>query len=197
MGIPMSIEIREAGPDALKQYGEIPIRFRVDSVFRVEEVESGLGGLLLREVVLDRPYTKDYGQSEGEAPLRWRGRFDLANWGFFLAYDGDRSLGGATVAFRSPEANMLEGRTDLAVLWDIRVHPDRRREGVGTRLFQRAVAWARERDCSQLKVETQNVNVGACRFYASQGCRLGAIHRHAYQDPRVAGEAMLLWYLDL
>ena len=51
--------------------------------------------------------------------------------------------------------------------------------------------------------ETQNTNVPACRFYARQGCRLGATHRFAYagsghgSDDPVAQEAMLLWYLDL
>jgi len=193
----MVIQIREVGPETLEQYGEIPIRFRVESIFRLEEVDGGLGGLLLREEVLDEPYTKDYDESQGEGPLRWPGRFDVSNWGFFVAYDGERLVGAATVVVRSPAVNMLEGRSDLAVLWDIRVYPDRRREGIGTKLFQRAVAWARERNCSQLKVETQNVNVRACRFYASQGCRLGGIHRHAYRDPRVAHETMLLWYLDL
>jgi len=92
---------------------------------------------------------------------------------------------------------MLEGRTDLAVLWDIRVSPDRRGKGIGTQLFRRAADWARERGCGELKVETQNINVRACRFYAGQGCRLGAIHRHAYREEHVAHETMLLWYLDL
>ena len=58
--------------------------------------------------------------------------------------------------------------------------------------------WARARGCRQLKVETQNINLPACHFYAAQGCRLGAIHRHAYaRHPELAGETMLLWYLDL
>ena len=49
-----------------------------------------------------------------------------------------------------------------------------------------------------MKIETQNVNVPACRFYAQQGCHLGAILRYGYAGcPEVAHEAMLLWYLDL
>ena len=57
---------------------------------------------------------------------------------------------------------------------------------------------SRKQGCKQLKIETQNTNVPACRFYASCGCRLGAIDRYGYaHDPRVAHEAMLLWYLDL
>ena len=49
-----------------------------------------------------------------------------------------------------------------------------------------------------MKIETQNVNVPACRFYQRLGCRLGEIHRYGYAAVRaVAGEVMLNWYLDL
>jgi GNAT superfamily N-acetyltransferase len=193
----MAVEIREIGPEDLSLIDGIPIRFRVESVLRVAEVDGGVGGLRLREEKLDRPYIKDYGEHAEEGASRWAKRFDVSNWAFFIASDDDEPVGAATVAFRSPTADMLEGRSDLAVLWDIRVHSDRRREGVGTRLFQQAAEWARGKGCAQLKVETQNINVPACRFYAGQGCRLGAINRYGYRDSHVAHEVMLLWYLDL
>ena len=44
-------------------------------------------------------------------------------------------------------------------------------------------------------METQNVNVPACRLYARLGCVLGAIHRHAY--PSLPDEVQLLWYREL
>ncbi|MGD2206052.1 MAG: GNAT family N-acetyltransferase, partial [Anaerolineae bacterium] len=131
-------------------------------------------------------------------PLSWSVKFDVSKWGFFLALDGDRPVGSATAAFDAPGVSMLEGRKDLAVLWDIRVHPDERGRGIGSRLFRRTANWARQRGCGQLKVETQNINAPACRFYASQSCKLGAIHRHGYAHcPHVAHDVMLLWYLDL
>ena len=77
----------------------------------------------------------------------------------------------------------------------MRIDPEYRRRGIATRLFTRAVKWAQQRGCNQLKVETQNVNVPACRFYAGQGCELGAINRHAYRD--FPEEVELLWYLDI
>ena len=90
---------------------------------------------------------------------------------------------------------MLEDRRDLAVLWDIRVTPDARRQGVGSALFERVEAWALRHGCRQLKVETQNTNVRACRFYERQGCQLRWIDRAAY--PQRPEEVQLLWYNDL
>ncbi len=99
------------------------------------------------------------------------------------------------LAWRMENVHMLEGRDDLAVLWDLRVHPDHRRTGVGQRIFVAAVDWARQHDCVELKIETQNVNVPACRFYARQGCRLGSIVSHAYAE--LPDEIQLIWRLSL
>jgi len=193
----MTITIRNAGPDALPLYAQVPIAFRVESVFRVELIEGGLGGILLREERV-APYIKDYDTYGEDRPADWPQQFDVRNWGFFLAFDGDRSVGGAAVAFNTGGVHMLEGRGDLSVLWDIRVHPDFRGQGVGARLLWRAAEWSRERGCKQMKIETQNVNVSACRFYAAQGCRLGRIDRYGYAgNLAVAHEVMLVWYLDL
>jgi len=194
----MQIEIREAGPDELRQYAAIPIAFEVESILRVELLDRGLGGIALREEHLDTPYTKDYDSYEDAGPERWQTRFEIRNWGIFIAVYGGRNVGGAAVAFDIPGVHMLEGRHDLAVLWDLRVAADLRRNNIGTRLFQHAVNWCRARGCTHLKIETQNINVPACRFYAKQGCRLGQIHRYAYVGhPQLKNEVMLIWYLDL
>jgi len=202
----MAIEIREVGPDALEQYGQIPMRHRVESVLRVDGIDGGLGGLTLTETPCEQPYVKDYDENPEENVSGWTSRFDVSNWLFLMAFDGekpfDRARGkpvaGATVAFRTPKVHMLSGRDDLAVLWDIRVHPDYKRQGIGSGLLNRAIQWARSQGCTQFKIETQNINVPACRFYAARGCHLGAIDRYAYAGvPRVAHETMLIWYLDL
>ena len=99
------------------------------------------------------------------------------------------------LAFDTPGVDMLEGRRDLGVLWDIRVAPDVRALGVGALLLRAAESWAVGRGCRQLKVETQSVNVPACRFYASQGFVLRATDRFAY--PAHPGEVQLLWYKAL
>ncbi len=141
------------------------------------------------------PYIKDYDATANKGPTVWAKRWDITNWGIMCAFDGGQCVGGAATAWRTDDLHMLDGREDLAVLWDLRVHPELRGKGVGTLLFAHALAWARERQCRELVVETQNINVPACRFYARQGCRLGAINRHAYGD--ALDETQLLWHKNL
>jgi GNAT superfamily N-acetyltransferase len=194
----MSVEIVEIGSEDLARYCEVPIAFQVNSVLEIQLVDSGLGGIVLSEFKIDTPYTKDYDAYDDSGPETWPAEFDVRNWGFFLALEDSRVVGAAAVAFDTPGVNMLCGRRDLAVLWDIRVRPERRGNGVGKMLFDYAAGWSRERGCIQLRAETQDVNVPACRFYARCGCRLGHIDRHGYfGHPEVGREAKLIWYLDL
>jgi len=194
----MAIEIQEIDVDRLAEYARVLIVFEVNSVLQVYPMEGGPGGLRLCEERVVSPYVKDYDGYEDGGPERWPEQFDLRNWGIFLAMDGARSVGGSTVAFDTPGVHMLAGRRDLAALWDIRVDPGDRRRGIGAALFAHAADWARTKGCTQMSVETQNVNVPGCRFYASQGCHLGQINRYAYAGhPEVGHETMLVWYLDL
>jgi GNAT superfamily N-acetyltransferase len=194
MSVSDGIEIRIGSPDDLPAYAQVPIAFQVKSRLRVESVNGGLGGLVLMEEPV-APYTKDYDALHGEGPTRWDEQWDLSNWGLLGTFRDDHRIGGAAVAWNTPGVDMLCDRSDLAVLWDLRVHSDHRGQGVGGELFRAAAAWARERGCRELCVETQNINVPACRFYARQGCTLGAINRYAY--PELPDEVQLLWYLAL
>lgn len=191
----MSIEITEEPTSTLAAYASVPIAFTVREVLAVVAAERGLGGLRLERVTVDRPFDKDYDAIPGNHPDRWASRFDVGRWGVLAARMHGRRVGGAVIAWDSPGLDMLEGRTDLAVLWDLRVAPEARRHGVGTALFAAAERWASARGARWLKVETQSVNVPACRFYAGRGCTLGAIDRFAY--PALPDEAQLLWYKAL
>jgi GNAT superfamily N-acetyltransferase len=174
------LTIADEGVEGLADYARIPISFRVASRFRVEGVASG--ELALREEPVDPPWIKNYDDDEGERPRRWARRWDLSNWAVFLARRDGIPVAGAVVACRTEGADLLEGRDDLAVLWDIRVHPDHRGTGLGRALFERGESWARQQGCTQWKVETQDINVPACRFYLRMGCRLDRAHPGAYAD---------------
>jgi GNAT superfamily N-acetyltransferase len=186
----MDVEISEEPLSALPEHARIATAFEVRAVLEVSAPAHGLGGLVLAERALDAPYRKDYDADSG-GPAAWPRHFDLSSWGLLAARVAGRRVGGAVIAFDTPAVNLLEGRTDLAVLWDIRVAPEARGHGVGTALFAAAEGWARARGCRWLEAETQNINLPACRFYVRQGCLLRGIHRFAYPD--LPDEVMLLW----
>lgn len=108
-------------------------------------------------------------------------------------------------AFFADYEGKLAGQIILWKYWngyayveDIAVDVAFRGRGVGRALMDRAVAWARERALPGLMLETQNVNVAACRFYARYGFTLGGFDRYLYRalDP-ATDEVALYWYLLL
>jgi GNAT superfamily N-acetyltransferase len=185
-----TITIREEPLTALAEHAQLSIAFTVDRVLDVEPLDAGLGGFTFIERAVP-PWVKDYDRSE--APTAWPQRFDVSAWGLLAAYIGDERVGGATIAYGAPDVQMLDGRTDLAVLWDLRVHPTHRGNGVGRALFAAVERWATERGCRELKIETQSINVAACRFYARMGSTLGAIDRFAYATAGYPDETQLIW----
>ncbi len=191
----MTIKILEEPITALPEYGKVSIAFLVACRLRVEPVAGGLEGFKLTEEKVEPPYIKDYDQEGDEGPTRWMKHWDISNWGVLSAFDGTQRLGGAVVAWNTPGVHLLEDRVDMAALWDIRVDPGYRALGIGSQLFDKAIDWSRRHGCRVLKIETQNNNTTACRFYARQGCVLGGICRWAYPD--LPEEVQMLWYKTL
>ncbi|MBI3270036.1 MAG: GNAT family N-acetyltransferase, partial [Planctomycetes bacterium] len=160
--------VEAASAAQLAEYASVPSTFRASTTLRVTQVDGGLGGFRLEEAAVE-PFEKNY--DAYEAPADWPKTFDVSRWAFFLARAEDTPVGAAAVAYDTPDLLLLEGRTDLASLWDIRVRPDWQARGVGSALFREAVRWSTAKGCRRLKAETQNNNVGACKFYRRQGCR--------------------------
>ena len=187
----MGILVRRDNIGELARYAEIPIGFEVTEVFDVSPDTDGSGRfeMALRRVAV--PYVKDY-DTAAEHPTQWATRFDVSGWAFFAAVDERTRVGGAAV-FRGSDA--LDDAGDVAVLWDIRVMPEWRRRGVGSALIDAVIEWGADHGCRQLKVETQSINVAACRFYVKRGCVLRTAKRGAY--PQFPDETQLTWYKDL
>jgi GNAT superfamily N-acetyltransferase len=137
----MPVEIGEESTESLAEYATIPMAFWARSMLRVDWIDSGLRGIRLTEQPVEPPCVKNY-DSVGNTPLNWNQRWDISNWGIFLARDNGELIGGAAIAWRTPGLHMLEQRDDLAVLWDLRVKPKWQRQGVGQQLMSRAVSWA-------------------------------------------------------
>lgn len=166
----------------LADYASIPSRFSTHSVFDV----SADG---LTERALTSPLVKDYDALE--RPETWPRLFDVSRWARLSAYIDGARVGGAIVARDTPGVDLLESWRDLLVLWDIRIHPQTRGMGVGRALFEAAGNWGAECGCIEMKVETQNVNIAACRFYQAMGCTLTDVNRGTYAD--VPDDIQLFW----
>jgi GNAT superfamily N-acetyltransferase len=191
-----TVTISQVGPEKLTEYATVPIVATASSIFDVHE-KNGVE-IELREQSIDGQIHKDYDKLPEGGPLDWARSFDLNRWNFWLARDRDTLVGAAAVACHSPSIHLLAGRSDTAALWDIRVHPAAQRRGVGRTLFDTAANWAKSQGCRLLIVETQNVNVAACKFYRAMGCKLRQLDRHAYrQHPEIANEIQLIWELKL
>ena len=187
----MSIEVVEDEARDLTAYESIPIAFRVSEI--IEAVPEPTGRSVdLRARAIATPYTKDYDAYDEGSPVGWTSRFGAAKWGILAAYVNGERVGGAVVVAHDSTIDLLEGRRDLAVVWDLRVAPAFRRTGVGSALMAAALHWARDRRTRVLKVETQNINVAACRFYQRHGFILGAVHVGAYAA--FPDEVQLFWY---
>lgn len=178
---------------SLSLYETISISFRVKEIYTLVDSPSESIGVTLKKELLTEPYLKDY--DAYEKPTTWSQKWNLSNWGFFGAYENNILIGCAAVAWKTPSVCMLEDKDDLAVLWDIRVAPEYRGLGVGKTLFDAVKQWSKERNIKILKIETQNINVQACRFYDKQGCQLTSFNMRAYSD--LPEEIQLIWRLKL
>lgn len=177
------------------QYDRVSMNVDVRTEYQIEKINRGLGGFLLKEINVS-PYVKDL--SKYERAVDYEKQFDIRNWGFYMAFDGEIPVGAMTLAARTKGLYMLSGRDDVCVLWDIRVQDGYKHQGIGQSLFDLGVSWAKEQGYQQMIIECQNNNVPACKFYHKQGAVLSKIDEYAYYaEEEVRNEVQFLWYLDL
>jgi streptothricin acetyltransferase len=180
------IETRQEKLSDLRRYLNVPSVFETDTMLHVVASTKGVD---LIEHRLDRTFRKDYDSVDD--PMKWPARFDMSNWIFVGAYMADERLGGAIGAYSSPALDLLAKTRDCVLIWDLRVSPQSHRRGVGSALFKAIESRGRDCGCRELRVETQNFNVAACRFYAAQGCELTQANFGAYAQ--MPEEVQLIW----
>lgn len=189
------INYKEIDKSYFEAYEEIPMIVHVKSYYTLEKINGGLGGFILRETPM-YSYIKDYGKYQ--KPTKYQDNFDISNWKFFMAFDFKKPIGAVTIASRTDNLNMLDGRNDLSILWDIRVNDDYKHKGIGQKLFDLAVNWSKSQGFKQMKIECQNNNIPACKFYQKQGAVLSKIDEYAYyKDVSIRDEVQFMWYLNL
>lgn len=189
------ITVKEVDKSFLELYDKVAMNVNVNSEYKVERINNGLGGFILKEVQVE-PYIKDL--SSYEHATGYENEFDITNWRFYMAFDGDIPVGAMTVAGKTEGLNMLYGRKDACVLWDIRIADTYKRKGIGQKLLDMGILDAKRDGYRQMIIECQNNNVQACKFYQKQGAVLSKIDMYAYYlEPEIRNEIQFIWYLDI
>lgn len=193
------ITYRRIDKSGFDMYDKVPMVVHIKSKFVPKKIDRGLGGFIFEEVPVEE-YSKDF--TRFEKAMDYEKHFNISGWAFFMAFDEDEPIGAVTVCARDSSCEMLDKRDDICVLWDIRVADGYKHLGIGQHLFDMVRVWAMEEGFSQIKIECQNTNIPACRFYHKQGAKLCRIDEYAYyseyyNEKDIRDEIGLIWYLDL
>lgn len=173
----MGLTIRKIEP------GESP---RTESFSRKSMVKSRLqlgieNEKLVFSIVPVEPYERDYPPEDVNFGVDGSGPAT-----FFAEVDG--KLAG--------RIRLLKWWNQFGCVEDIVVMPEYRGLGIGRRLLERGIQWARENGYPGVMLETQDDNVPACMLYQSAGFVLGGFDRNVYKaiypDTK---ETALYWYL--
>lgn len=175
----MELIIRAMDENTLSFVDPMDATVRVESRLVISAVDDKLSYLVIPVV----PYEKNYPPEQEDYSI--------------YLNNPDRVIYFATVDGESA------GQIRLVKFWNgyafidlIAVNPQYRGHGVGRALMEKAIQWSKEKGLPGIRVETQDTNVPACRFYESCGFRLGGFDRMYYkaQEPDT-DEIALFWYL--
>lgn len=137
------------------------------------------------------PWYKDYDTEEANRPSSVVRQYDASTWTLVIASRNGKWIGGGLSILGCTEYDLAEHRDDIAIVHDFRVSEDERRKGVGRALWASIEKWGATHGATELRVETQDVNVPACRFYRTMGCKLHSIDQAAYGIG--CPETQLIW----
>jgi streptothricin acetyltransferase len=176
----MEIGIHEINQDNQTDFGHCAMAFTVTSKLILSATDAQIS----YTVVDLSPYTKNYGPRHAE----WIEYNCNPNKTIFLAY-AEAELAG--------EVRIAKHWNSYALLDDFVVEPKFRRQGVGRALIQRCIEWAKDKSFVGITLETQDINVPACRLYESCGFKLRGFDTHLYNGLNLFNdEIALFWYLD-
>ena len=82
-----------------------------------------------------------------------------------------------------------------AYIEDIAVAKNNRGKGIGAQLIKKAVEWARQKNLCGLMLETQDINLAACRFYHKLGFKIGAVDTMLYANFDNCDAKAVFWYM--
>jgi ribosomal protein S18 acetylase RimI-like enzyme len=169
------MEYRPLIPAYIPRLREIRADYVSDRYLRVVKTGEGFEiGFKLRVEELDEPF-----RSQGLSIIRQQDKEEIRS-----RIDGD------TLQLVVEEDKRLIGFLDVEIeswrrvakVWNLLVDEEYRRQGIGTELMERAKAFAREKECRAIVVETQTTNWLALNFYREMGYQICAVDDHFYTN---------------
>ncbi|MCL2364679.1 MAG: GNAT family N-acetyltransferase [Defluviitaleaceae bacterium] len=134
------------------------------------------------ECLLDAPYEKNYPASE----LNCEDFINNPHQIIYFYYDENECVG---------QIEITKNWNGYALIQNIAVAKNSRKKGVGAQLMNAAIEWAKASGLSGLTLETQDINVSACRFYNKIGFRIGGVDTMLYANLDTAHEKAIFWYM--
>jgi ribosomal protein S18 acetylase RimI-like enzyme len=182
------INLRPLVSDDIPNLPQIRPTYKSSSILEVEKSGSGLEiGWKLVERNLPQPFDKGTLYDFDEiAQAETRARLERPD----DTYQRVAESSGQLVGLLDIE---LQPWNDTAFLWNLMIDLDYRGQGLGRRLWHRALDFARQSDVRAIMIETQNTNVPACKFYARMGCELVGINEAYYPHDGSVTEVALFW----
>lgn len=132
------------------------------------------------EELFSEPYDKQYDNEE--IGIDYVNEFGKA---VFFYYEDNECIG---------RIRLRSNWNGYGLIENISVVKKWRRKGIGLKLLSQGVEWARNNNCAGLMLETQDVNVSACRFYAKNNFIIGAVDTMLYSNFETAKEKAIIWY---
>jgi streptothricin acetyltransferase len=172
-------DIVELNHENLKDVNVTDNAFEVKSRI-IPYIEGGVFHYHLKDI--EKSYTKSYGNDD----------FDYTTY-----IDNPEKIVYLVYAGNSPAGQIILRRNwnKYAYIEDIRIGSEYRRTGIGTRLMETALEWAKIGHMPGIMLETQDINVPACKFYESCGFELGGVDVYLYKGVTpVIDEIALYWY---
>ena len=134
------------------------------------------------EVLLDEPYKKSYLPEEQD----YEAYIGNPAQTVFFDYENGECVG---------QLRIRKNWNRYAFIEDIAVAQGHRGKGIGSALVQKAIEWAKQKELCGLMLETQDVNLLACRFYHKKGFEIGAVDTMLYANFDNRQELAVFWYL--
>lgn len=122
--------------------------------------------------------TPPAGTKQDSGPQPWPADLDRISENYLAFWiatanrlEGEQIVGMVGVVAPGPDVPeaVRRGREDLVRLQRMRIAPEYQRQGIGARLVETVVAWARERDTAEIILETTVQQDAAVALYRHKG----------------------------